>query len=145
VASRLPSPIIWTLSRYHRRRSQWPWSRYFVQRVRILVSQKRTRYRVRSLALVATANSILKVGRRARGSLSARVPFSESRVRLQKGLVYEGRIGQKRAGFRMDVLLLGLIDYSCRVQAVSLHEHESRRRGVLDRKDYFDVPSPLHG
>ena len=71
--------------------------------------------------------------------------FGESRVRLHKGLVYEGRIVQKRAGFRMDVLLVGIIDYSCRVQAVSLHEHESRRCGVLDRKDYFDVSSPLHG
>src|SRR5215469_12450740 len=66
------------------------------------------------------------------GSLSARMLFGESRVRLQKGLVYEGRIVQKRAGFRMDVLLLSIIDYSCRVQAISLHEHESRRCGVLD-------------
>jgi hypothetical protein len=31
------------------------------------------------------------------------------------------------------------------VEAVSLYEHESRRRGVLDRKDYFDVPCALHG
>ena len=52
---------------------------------------------------------------------------------------------QKRAGSRMDVLLLSLIDYPRRVQAVRLHEHESRRRGVLDRKDYFDVPCALHG
>jgi hypothetical protein len=52
---------------------------------------------------------------------------------------------QKRAGSRMDVLLLGLIDYPRRVEAVSLYEHESRRRGVLDRKDYFDVPCALHG
>ena len=35
----------------------------------------------------------------------------------------------------MDVLLLGLIDYPCLVEAVSLYEHQSRRRGVLDRKD----------
>jgi hypothetical protein len=52
---------------------------------------------------------------------------------------------QKRAGSRMDVLLLGLIDYPRRVEAVSLYEHESRRRGILDRKDYFDVPCALHG
>jgi hypothetical protein len=31
------------------------------------------------------------------------------------------------------------------VEAVSLYEHESRRRGVLDRKDYFDVLCGLHG
>ena len=58
---------------------------------------------------------------------------------IQKGNVFEGRIVQKRAGSRMDVLLLGLIDYPRRVEAVSLYEHESRRRGVLDRKDYFNV------
>ncbi len=52
---------------------------------------------------------------------------------------------QKRAGSRMDVLLLDLIDYPRHVEAVSLYEHESRRRGVLDRKDYFDVPGALHG
>jgi hypothetical protein len=51
---------------------------------------------------------------------------------------------QKRAGSRMDVLLLGLIDYPRRVQAVSLNEHESRRRGVLDRKDYFTSMSRAH-
>jgi hypothetical protein len=45
----------------------------------------------------------------------------------------------------MDVLLVGLIDYPCRVEAVSLDEHQSRRRGVLDRKNYFDVPYALHG
>ena len=50
---------------------------------------------------------------------------------------------QKRAGSRMDVLLLGLIDYPRRVEAVSLYEHESRRRGVLDRKDYLFGTSRL--
>jgi hypothetical protein len=54
---------------------------------------------------------------------------------ILKGCVFEGRVVQKRAGSRMDVLLLGLIDYPCRVEAVSLYEHESRRRGVLDRKN----------
>ena len=54
-------------------------------------------------------------------------------VRL--GCVFKGRIVQKRAGFRMDVLLLGLIDYACLVEAVSFYEHQSRRRGVLDRKN----------
>ena len=55
------------------------------------------------------------------------------RVRL--GYVFKGHIVQKRAGSRMDVLLLGLIDYPCLVEAVSLYEHQSRRRGVLDRKN----------
>jgi hypothetical protein len=35
----------------------------------------------------------------------------------------------------MDILLLGLIDYPCVVEAVSLCEHESCRRGVLNRKN----------
>ena len=42
-------------------------------------------------------------------------------VRL--GCVFEGRIVQKRAGSRMDVLLLGLIDYPCLVEAVGLYGH----------------------
>ena len=45
------------------------------------------------------------------------------------------RVVQKRVGSTMNVLFLGLIDYPCRVEAVSLYEHESRRRGVLDRKN----------
>jgi len=56
-------------------------------------------------------------------------------VRFQKGCVFEGRVVQKRVGSRMDVLLLGLIDYPCRVEAVSLYEHESRRCCVLDWKN----------
>ena len=35
----------------------------------------------------------------------------------------------------MDVLFLGLIDYPCREEAVSLYEHESRRRSVLGLLD----------
>jgi hypothetical protein len=64
---------------------------------------------------------------------------------FQKGCVFEGRIVQKRAGSRMDVLFLGLIDYPCRVEAVTLYEHESHRRGVLDRKNQFAMPCALHG
>ena len=64
---------------------------------------------------------------------------------FQKGCVFEGRIVQKRAGSRMDVLFLGLIDYPCRVEAVSFYKHQSRRRGVHDGKDYFDVSCALHG
>jgi hypothetical protein len=30
------------------------------------------------------------------------------------------------------------------VEAVSLYEHQSRRGGILDGKDYFDVPCTLH-
>jgi hypothetical protein len=30
------------------------------------------------------------------------------------------------------------------VEAVSLYEHQSRRGGVLDGKQYFDVPCTLH-
>jgi len=54
-------------------------------------------------------------------------------VRL--GCVFEGRIVQKRAGSRMDVLLLGLIDYPCLVEAVGLYGHQSRGRGVFNRKN----------
>ena len=43
----------------------------------------------------------------------------------------------------MDVLLLGLIDYPCLVEAVGLYGHQSRGRGVFNRKNQFDVP--LHG
>jgi hypothetical protein len=45
----------------------------------------------------------------------------------------------------MDPLLLPVTDNASVVQAVSLYNHQSRRRGVLDRKDYFDVPCALHG
>jgi hypothetical protein len=69
------------------------------------------------------------------GSLSARMLFGKTLTIIQKGCVCEGRTVQKCAGPRIDVLLLGLIDYPCRVEAVSLYEHESRRRGVLDRKN----------
>jgi hypothetical protein len=31
------------------------------------------------------------------------------------------------------------------VEAVSFYEHQSRRRGVLDRKNQFAVPCALHG
>jgi hypothetical protein len=80
-------------------------------------------------------NSILKAGRHVTGSLSARMLFGKSRARFQKGCVFEGHIVQKRAGSRIDILLLGLVDYPCVVEAVSLYEHESRRRGVLNRKN----------
>jgi hypothetical protein len=67
------------------------------------------------------------------------------RPSVERPAVGARRIMQKRAGSTMDVLLVGLIDYPCRVEAVSLDEHQSRRRGVLDRKNYFDVPYALHG
>jgi hypothetical protein len=65
-------------------------------------------------------------------------------VSCDPGRVFERRIVQERAGFRIDPLILGLIDYA-RVEAVSLYKHQSRRRGVLDREDFFDVPCTLHG
>jgi len=59
---------------------------------------------------------------------------------LRRGLDYcserlrlGGSLSPKRARSRAHVLFLGLIDYPCRVEAVSLYEHESRRRSVLDR------------
>jgi hypothetical protein len=30
------------------------------------------------------------------------------------------------------------------VEAVSFYEHQSRRGGILDGEDYFDVPCTLH-
>jgi hypothetical protein len=61
--------------------------------------------------------------------------FGKTLTIIQKGRVCEGRTVQKRAGSRIDVLLLGLIDYPGREEAVGLYEHESCRRGVLDRKN----------
>ena len=54
-------------------------------------------------------------------------------VRL--GCVFEGCIVQKRAGSRMNDLLLGVIDYPCLVEAVGLYGHQSRGRGVFNRKN----------
>jgi hypothetical protein len=65
-------------------------------------------------------------------------------LRIQKGYLFEGRIVQKRAGSKIDVLLFELIDYPCLVKAVSLYDHQSRRGGILDGKEYFDVPCTLH-
>jgi hypothetical protein len=64
-------------------------------------------------------------------------------VRL--GCVFERPIVHEGARSRIDQLLLGLTDYASLVEAVGLYEHQSRRRGVLDRKDYFDVQCVLHG
>jgi hypothetical protein len=86
----------------------------------------------------------LKSASNGTGSLSARIYLSE-KLRLQKCYVFEGRLVQKSAGPRMDLLFFSLVDYPCGVETISLHEHESRRRGILDRKDCSDVPPPLHG
>jgi hypothetical protein len=67
------------------------------------------------------------------------------KLRIQKTYgFFEGRVVQKRAGSKIDVLLFEPIDYACLVEAVSLYEHQSRRGGILDGKDYFDVPCTLH-
>src|SRR5215468_5032139 len=62
----------------HHHRSTWPWSRFFVQRARILVSHGRTRCLVRLPAVVAIANNVLKAGHYGTGSLSARMLFGEA-------------------------------------------------------------------
>src|SRR5262249_45480610 len=49
--------------------------------------------------------------------------------------VFERRIIQAWASPRIDPLLRTLTDYACLGEAVSLYEHESRRRGVLDWKN----------
>ena len=82
-------------------------------------------------ALVAIASTVLKAARN--GSLSTTMLFGGALTIVQKDCVLEGRSAQKRARSRAHVLFLGLIDYPCRVEAVSLYEHESRRRSVLDR------------
>jgi len=56
----------------------WPWSRFFVQRARILVSHGRTRCPVYSPAPVAIANNVLKAGRYGTGLLNARMLFGEA-------------------------------------------------------------------
>ena len=63
---------------YNRRRSTWPWSRFFVQCARILGSHRQTRCLVYSPALVAIANNGLKVGRYSAGSLSATMLFGKT-------------------------------------------------------------------
>src|SRR5215469_7933599 len=108
-------------------------------------------------------NDVLKPARHGIGPLSARMLLGEtstiklrncscqsdsgatSRATLGKGCIFEDRIVQKHARSRMHELPLGLIDYPCRVEAVGLYEHQSRRRGVLDRKNQFAVPCALHG
>jgi hypothetical protein len=52
-------------------------------------------------------------------------------VSCDPGRVFERRIVQERAGFRIDPLILGLIDYARLVEAVSLYKHQSRRRGMI--------------
>jgi hypothetical protein len=61
-------------------------------------------------------------------------------VSCDPGRVFERRIVQERAGFRIDPLILGLIDYARLVEAVSLYKHQSRRRGVLDRGRFLRCP-----
>jgi hypothetical protein len=48
------------------------------------------------------------------GSLNARMLLGE-KLRIQKGYVFEGRIVQKYAGSKIDVLLFEIIDYPCLV------------------------------
>jgi hypothetical protein len=54
---------------------------------------------------------------------------------VRSGRIFERRIGQERACSRIDPLLLGLADYASLLEAVGLYQHQSRRRGVFDRKD----------
>ena len=51
------------------------------------------------------------------------------------GCVFERPIGQEWTRSRIDPLLLPVADNASVVQAVSLYDHQSRGRGVFDRKD----------
>jgi len=67
---------------HNRRRPRWPWSRFFVQRARILVSHRPTRCLACSPALVAIANNVLKVGCYSAESLSAMMLSGETLTNL---------------------------------------------------------------
>jgi hypothetical protein len=54
---------------------------------------------------------------------------------VRSGCVFERPIGQEWTRSRMDPLLLRVADNASVVQAVSLYDHQSRGRGVFDRKD----------
>jgi hypothetical protein len=54
---------------------------------------------------------------------------------VRSGCVFERRIGQECACSRMDPLLLPVADNASVVQAISLYDHQSRGRSVLDGKD----------
>jgi hypothetical protein len=63
---------------HNRRRSTWPWSRFFVRHARILGSHRQTRCLVCSPALVVIADNGLKVGQYSAGSLSATMLFGKT-------------------------------------------------------------------
>jgi len=54
---------------------------------------------------------------------------------VRSGCVFERPIRQEWTRSRTDPLLFPVADNASVVQAVSLHDHQSRGRGVFDRKD----------
>jgi hypothetical protein len=54
---------------------------------------------------------------------------------VRSGCVFERPIGQEWTRSRMDPLLLPVADNASVVQAISLYDHQSRGRSVLDGKD----------